>query len=191
MAFKGDEPGGFLSADLYIDLALKTGNLIVVPRANFNSIISFQRGSNGDMNRKFGGQNQDDYDSQIVRILEQLMSESDILLNLHDGWGFYRPTYESEQANPRRYGQSIIADSESFTSEKTGQTLALKNLALKAIQEINSQIENLTISFSFHEHPGPGTRTLHTRNSVLPPPLCPDQTVHSAFAWKHLKSAGH
>ena len=146
---QGDEPGGFLSADLYIDLALKTGNLIIVPRANFNSIIKFNRGSNGDMNRKFGRQNQGDYDSQIVRILEQLMSESDILLNLHDGWGFYRPQYESEQANPMRYGQSIIADSENYTSEKTGHKLELEKMALRAIKEINSQIENPKYHFHF------------------------------------------
>ena len=36
---QGNEPGGFLSADLYADMSLEKGNLIVVPRANFNSII--------------------------------------------------------------------------------------------------------------------------------------------------------
>ena len=32
---QGDEPGGYIAADLYADMALKKGNLIVVPRANF------------------------------------------------------------------------------------------------------------------------------------------------------------
>jgi predicted deacylase len=41
---QGDEPGGFLSADLYPDLVLERGNLIVVPRANFHSIIRNNRG---------------------------------------------------------------------------------------------------------------------------------------------------
>ena len=50
---QGNEPGGFLSADLYADMRLEKGNLIVVPRANFNSIILNQRGPHGDMNRKF------------------------------------------------------------------------------------------------------------------------------------------
>ena len=36
---QGNEPGGFLSADSYADMKLKKGNLIVVPRANFYSII--------------------------------------------------------------------------------------------------------------------------------------------------------
>jgi len=41
---QGDEPGGFLSADLYADIALQQGNLIVVPRANFYSIMLNNRG---------------------------------------------------------------------------------------------------------------------------------------------------
>ena len=50
---QGNEPGGFLSADLYADMRLEKGNLVVVPRANFYSIITNQRGPNGDLNRKF------------------------------------------------------------------------------------------------------------------------------------------
>src|SRR4030042_5579715 len=49
---QGNEPGGFLSADLYADMRLEKGNLIVVPRANFYSIITNQRGPHGEMNRK-------------------------------------------------------------------------------------------------------------------------------------------
>jgi predicted deacylase len=37
---QGNEPGGFFSADLYADMSLEKGNLIVVPRANFYSIPS-------------------------------------------------------------------------------------------------------------------------------------------------------
>ena len=49
---QGNEPGGFLSADLYADMSLEKGNLIVVPRANFYSILLNKRGPHGDMNRK-------------------------------------------------------------------------------------------------------------------------------------------
>jgi len=52
---QGDEPGGFLSADLYADMELVRGNLIVVPRANYYSIILNRRQVNEDMNRKFSG----------------------------------------------------------------------------------------------------------------------------------------
>jgi predicted deacylase len=52
---QGDEPGSYLTADLYADIHLKKGNLIVVPRANFYSILLSRReGLTGDMNRKFG-----------------------------------------------------------------------------------------------------------------------------------------
>ena len=50
---QGDEPGGYLAADLYADISLKKGNMIVVPRANFPSIVGNSRGVAGDMNRKF------------------------------------------------------------------------------------------------------------------------------------------
>ena len=50
---QGDEPGGFLSADQYADISLIQGNLIVVPRANFQSIVLKRRKINEDMNRKF------------------------------------------------------------------------------------------------------------------------------------------
>ena len=40
---QGDEPGGFLSADHYADMSLVRGNLIVVPRANFHSIVLKRR----------------------------------------------------------------------------------------------------------------------------------------------------
>ncbi|MDR2456131.1 MAG: hypothetical protein LBE49_06015, partial [Deltaproteobacteria bacterium] len=106
---QGDEPGAFMSADLYVDIALKRGNLIVVPRANFKSIILFDRGPDGDMNRKFDGVQDKDPDRDRIEIIKNLMAESDLFLNLHDGSGFFRDTWESEMANPERYGQCIIA----------------------------------------------------------------------------------
>ena len=50
---QGDEPGGYWAADLYADMSLKKGNMIIVPRANFLSIVENARGGIGDMNRKF------------------------------------------------------------------------------------------------------------------------------------------
>ncbi|MCP3901572.1 MAG: succinylglutamate desuccinylase, partial [Desulfobacteraceae bacterium] len=52
---QGDEAAGFLAADRYADISLKKGNLIVVPRANFPSILKRERKINEDMNRKFSG----------------------------------------------------------------------------------------------------------------------------------------
>ncbi|MDR1677507.1 MAG: hypothetical protein LBS44_03850 [Deltaproteobacteria bacterium] len=149
---QGDEPGAFMSADLYVDMALKRGNLIVVPRANFKSIILFDRGPDGDMNRKFAGVQDMDPDRDRVEIIKNLMAESDVFLNLHDGSGFYRTVWESDLANPSRYGQCIIADSEVYTHPETGRVINLGQDARKAIALINEDIHEEKYKFSFSNH---------------------------------------
>ena len=149
---QGDEPGGFLSADHYADLALAKGNLIVVPRANFQSIVLKRRKINEDMNRKFAEDRQNNYEAKIVRILKKLIRESDCLLNLHDGSGFYSDIWESPSRNPRRFGQSIIADSESYANPQTGERLDLGELARSVCLEINQDLENPKYHFHFNNH---------------------------------------
>ncbi|MDL2226252.1 M14/M99 family metallopeptidase [Deltaproteobacteria bacterium OttesenSCG-928-M10] len=146
---QGDEPGGFMSADLYADLALKRGNLIVVPRANFKSIIKNNRGPDGDMNRKFQGDLSRDPDQATVEIIKDLMAESDLLLNLHDGSGYYRPTWESELANPNRYGQCIIADADVFTHPETGRVIPLAEYAEEVVRRVNEDISEPLYKFHF------------------------------------------
>lgn len=136
---QGDEPGGFLSADLYPDLVLDRGNLIVIARANFHSIIKNNRGVNGDMNRRFDNQPPNDIEDQIVDIIQALMAESDLFLNLHDGWGYYRETYIDEHHNPRRFGQTIIADTDHYLVGK--DTLNLEQLAQTVLERVNRRIE--------------------------------------------------
>ncbi|MDR2934652.1 MAG: hypothetical protein LBV70_02020 [Candidatus Adiutrix sp.] len=146
---QGDEPGGFLSADLYADVSLKRGNLIVLPRANFKSITSFSRGTEGDMNRKFRDDLGDDHDRDAVTLIKSLIRESDLFLNLHDGSGYYRPTYESELANPNRYGQSVIADAESYLHEPTGRVIPLAHYAQEVIDRVNREIDEPLQFFHF------------------------------------------
>jgi hypothetical protein len=43
-----NEPGGFLSTDLYAAMSLEKSNLVVVLRANFYSTITNQRGVKGE-----------------------------------------------------------------------------------------------------------------------------------------------
>ena len=117
---QGDEPGGFLSADHYADLRLSRGNLIVVPRANFQSIVLQRRKINEDMNRKFAEDPNSNYETKIVAILKKLIMESDCLLNLHDGSGFFSEKWEGPNRNPMRYGQSIIADCNTYVNPLTG-----------------------------------------------------------------------
>lgn len=136
---QGDEPGGFLSADLYSDLRLEKGNLIVIPRANFKSIILYDRGPDGDMNRRFLDEPEKDDMDKVVAIIKQLMSESDVFLNLHDGWGYHNPKYIDKWRNPYRFGQSIITDADVFTCDD-GSKLDLRTDAVTVVEETNKKI---------------------------------------------------
>jgi hypothetical protein len=158
---QGNEPGGFLSADLYADMALAKGNLIVVPRANFYSIVLNRRQVNEDMNRKFGPNTKSNYEAKIVDILKQLTSESDCLLNLHDGSGFYSPKWEGPMRNPKRYGQSIIADSDVHNIPGTKGTLRLGDMAREVINKVNVHIREPGYRFHFNNHRTKDPDTLH------------------------------
>ncbi|MBW2000182.1 MAG: hypothetical protein JRJ29_19760 [Deltaproteobacteria bacterium] len=145
---QGNEPGGFLSADLYADMRLEKGNLIVVPRANFYSIILNKRGPRGDMNRKFTHEdNAESMEDRIVNILKRLIGESDYLLNLHDGAGYYYPKYINKWRNPMRFGQSIIADCDIYRIPGNNQELRLGDTARRVIQEVNRHINNKLYKF--------------------------------------------
>ncbi|MBU0994718.1 MAG: hypothetical protein KJ737_19665 [Proteobacteria bacterium] len=158
---QGDEPGGFLSADLYADFALSKGNLIVVPRANFLSILQNRRQINEDMNRKFADEGEINYEAKVVTVLKKLIAESDCLLNLHDGSGFYSETYDGPMRNPTRFGQSIIADSETFTVERTGKVINLGETGRFVAAEINKNITEKDYSFHFNNHRTSAQDSIH------------------------------
>jgi hypothetical protein len=138
---QGDEPGGFLSADLYSELRLEEGNLIVIPRANFKSIILFNRGTDGDMNRRFHIDEVQYEMDKVVQVIKELMGESDIFINLHDGWGFHSPEHTSWLRSPERFGQSIIVDSNTYTCSN-GEVLDLEKMAKYVLNEVNQKIKN-------------------------------------------------
>ncbi len=158
---QGDEPGGFLSADSYADMALLKGNLIVVPRANFHSILLNQRQVNEDMNRKFADDKWANYETKVVAILKDLIAESDCLLNLHDGSGFYSDKWESNQRNPKRYGQSIIADYEKFELDDKRTTLMLGDIGREVVEKINKKIKKKDYLFHFNNHDTGSMTTIH------------------------------
>jgi hypothetical protein len=121
---QGDEPGGFNAAALLAtQYEIKRGSVWVVPNLNFISIIKRSRGVHGDLNRKFAkiGRSDPEFDtiSKVKRII--LDHQVDMILNLHDGSGFYRPTYTDRNHNPRRWGQSIIIDEESIEAVRFGE----------------------------------------------------------------------
>lgn len=149
---QGDEPGGYLAADLYADFSLKRGNLIVVPRANFFSIVENSRGVQGDMNRKFAGSSKNaDRDASVVELIKELMKKSDYFLNLHDGSGYYTNKWESQERNPLRYGQSIICDAETHTLSD-GKVIQMGTMVNRVLERVNPQISNVDHTFRFNDH---------------------------------------
>ncbi len=149
---QGDEPGGYLAADLYADAALKKGNLIVVPRANFLSIVKNNRGLHGDMNRKFAlDPNPTDREIMLVGIIKDLMKRSDFFLNLHDGSGFYAPLWASSARNPMRFGQSIIADAAEHMTQD-GRVIHIESMVKKVLMSVNAQISDPAHHFRFNNH---------------------------------------
>ena len=158
---QGDEPGGFLSADHYADISLAKGNLIVIPRANFKSIVLYRRKVNDDMNRKFGEDRKNNYETKIVEILKKMINESDCLLNLHDGSGFYSDKWEGPYRNPRRYGQSIISDCEVYINPETGKTIDLGTMANWVADKINKNIKNPLHYIRFNNHRTAEKNSLH------------------------------
>ncbi|MCP4726839.1 MAG: hypothetical protein GY863_17500, partial [bacterium] len=158
-----NEPGGYLAADKLVDITLERGSLIVIPRTNFQTIIHNTRSILGDMNRLFHLNDlrfENDHSMKIVKVIKELMPNCDIFLNLHDGAGFYRPTYVNSQYNPLKLGQTVIADAERYT-RPDGETLELGNVAQRVCESVNEKITNRRHFFRFLNHDTYNENTIH------------------------------
>ncbi|MEG2172301.1 MAG: M99 family carboxypeptidase catalytic domain-containing protein [Desulfovibrionaceae bacterium] len=112
---QGDEPGGFSAATLLATrYRVHAGTLWVVPNLNFPSIVQRSRGIHGDMNRKFARLDTTDPEYSTVSRIQGLIRASEVrlVLNLHDGSGFFRHQHEGPLFNPARWGQAVIIDQE-------------------------------------------------------------------------------
>ncbi len=156
---QGDETAAFLAADNFLDIALKKGNLIVIPRANLHSIFLSQRQINDDMNRRFAQEKPVIYEDEVVEIIKKYIHKSNLLLNLHEGSGFYRHQWEGPMHNPMRYGQCLIADTDIFQTEN--KTINLKEIAETVITEINKYITNEEYLYRFNNHNTVSSDTKH------------------------------
>lgn len=127
---QGDEPGAFMAASLITThYKIKKGSVWVVPNLNFYSIIKRSRGPFGDMNRKFASLSPTDPDyNSIQRIKKYIKSpEVKVILNLHDGSGFYREKHESWSFSPNRWGQSAIIDQSKLDIDHYGNLEEISN----------------------------------------------------------------
>ncbi len=109
----GNEPGSYFAASILAQYyTITKGNLWVIPNLNHKSIMMNSRGVNGDMNRKFAHIDANDSDYLIVDELKKIIlnPQVDLILNLHDGHGFYRKAYKNTIFNPGAWGQTCVID---------------------------------------------------------------------------------
>ncbi|WP_051957860.1 M14 family metallopeptidase [Desulfobacter vibrioformis] len=140
---QGDEPGGFNAAALIATrYKILSGQVIVVPNLNFESIIKRSRGVYGDMNRKFDQVSKTDPERQTIVKIKSMITDPgvDFILNLHDGSGFFTPTRESNLRNPDRWGQSIIIDQARMPAKYTGLFCDLAATAQQCAQDVNAHL---------------------------------------------------
>lgn len=140
---QGNEPGGFNAAALIATrYKILSGQVIVVPNLNFESIIKRSRGVYGDMNRKFDQVSKTDPERQTIVKIKSIITDPnvDFILNLHDGSGFFKPTREDHMRNPDRWGQSIIIDQALMPDNYTGLFSDLASTAQQCADNVNAHL---------------------------------------------------
>lgn len=139
---QGDEPSGFLTAQVLACSTVTKGNLLVIPRANVPSILKHRRQINVDLNRRFDQDYGEFYEDRLARAIKVLLQGCDAFIHLHEGSGFYHPTYVDQQRNPFRFGQSVIIDTAVYQDR-----IDLARLVDSVLAQINGQIMPADHSF--------------------------------------------
>jgi hypothetical protein len=137
---QGDEPGSFMAASLLAThYEITKGSVWIVPNFNFYSIIKSNRGPFGDMNRKFDKISKDDPDYTSIERMKKIITNEDVkmIINLHDGSGFYREKYIDKWHQPRRWGQATIIDQKSIEGIPYGN---LEEIANQVDTHINERL---------------------------------------------------
>jgi len=147
---QGDEPGGFISASLLAThYEITEGSLWIVPNLNFYSIIKRSRGPYGDMNRKFAYLSKSDPEYETIqRIKGYIQSDKvKLIVNLHDGSGYYRKNYEDKEHSPYKWGQCSIIDQKTIKIDKYSN---LKEISSQVVKHVNANL--LRDEDKYHTH---------------------------------------
>ena len=147
---QGDEPGGFISASLLsTHYEITKGSVWIVPNLNFYSIIKRSRGPYGDMNRKFAYLSKEDPEYSTVQRIKSYIKDDRVKLvvNLHDGSGYFRPYYIDNLHSPKRWGQCSIIDQERVDSKKYGN---LKEISSKVVEYVNQNLMDEEHKYHIH-----------------------------------------
>ena len=152
----GNEAGGYFAPSILVtNYTIESNNLWIIPNLNEDSIMAYRRGVNGDMNRKFAKTlSSKDKDKKIVDEVKKIILDKQVslVLNLHDGHGFYRKDYQGSVFNPTAWGQTCVIDQCNLnTKQKFGN---LNEIASKVTKNINKQLLD-----SHHEFDVRNTKT--------------------------------
>ncbi|NOX15931.1 MAG: deacylase [Epsilonproteobacteria bacterium] len=137
---QGDEPGGFMAASLFsTHYKITKGAVWIVPNFNFYSIIKRNRGPFGDLNRKFVKLKTNDPDYNLIERMKKIIENKKItmVVNLHDGSGFYRTRYIDKLHQPRKWGQASIIDQDNLKNIKYGN---LKKISDEVVAHVNKHL---------------------------------------------------
>lgn len=137
----GDEPGGYFAASiLSTHYKILSKNLWIVPDLNKPSMHANKRGIYGDMNRKFSFIKDGDKDKKAVEEIKKIILEKDIslVLNLHDGNGFYRKEHQGNIFNPNAWGQTCVIDQNRLQQEQEFGNL--DSIATTVTSNINKKL---------------------------------------------------
>ena len=137
----GDEPGGYFSAAILAShYQINSKNLWVIPNLNKKSIQKNRRGIHGDMNRKFATLRKNDRDKKIIKEIKKIIltKKVSLVLNLHDGHGFYRKKNQGNIFNPSAWGQTCVIDQ--CTLKKDQPFGNLDNIAKTVKRNMNKKL---------------------------------------------------
>jgi len=145
----GNEPGGYYAPSiLATHYKILSKNLWIIPNLNEASILKFRRGIHGDMNRKFAHMKQNDKDKAIVEAIKKiiLLPRISLILNLHDGHGFYREKNQGRIYNTKAWGQTCVIDQCKLL--KKTPYFNLGKIAQEVKDDINQKLLSKHHSFS-------------------------------------------
>ena len=174
----GNEPGGYYApAILATHYKILSKNVWIIPNLNKASILKFRRGIHGDMNRKFAFIKQNDKDKKIIEEIKKiiLLPRISLILNLHDGHGFYRQKSQGSIYNPRAWGQSCVID----------QCKILKKTPYFNLGKIAQEVRNDINKKLLKKHHSFNVKNTHTKKDHYKDM----QESLTYFAIKHYKPA--
>ncbi len=137
----GNEPGGYFSAAILAShYTITSKNLWIIPNLNEKSIINNKRGIHGDMNRKFAHIKDTDKDKPIIEEVKKIIlnKQVSLVLNLHDGHGFYRKKNQNSIYNPKAWGQTCVIDQCNLSKKQPFS--CLNDIAMSVKEGVNKKL---------------------------------------------------